>query len=211
MSVSSSSVTKILPLNIVVFIGSTRTARLSDPLLKLVSKTLSSRGHTVTLFDAKVESFPLLQKPFHHYGAYGDKTPVPDYLLKWQPILKNADGYFILDCEYNHTPSPGLINLLDHFWHETYAHKVAAIGTYSYSGTAGVRSAFVLRNTLAELGMITTPKVFAGPAIVELVTEKGEFKDPIKQTLLNNVVNELEWYINALKTQKIGGTPVVQA
>lgn len=43
---------------------------------------------------------------------------MPDYLSKWAKILHDADGVIILDGEYNHAPTPGILNLIDHFWKE---------------------------------------------------------------------------------------------
>lgn len=143
------------PLKVVLFLGSTRTNRLSDNLLHLVEQRLIQRGHSVTIMDARAEQFPMLDMAHHHYGFV---NAMPEQLDKWHIILSSADAYVILDSEYNHSPTPGLLNMLGHFGQKTHGQKPAALITYSAGPVGGARSGFVLRNTLAELGTITIPK-----------------------------------------------------
>jgi len=196
------------PLNILVFHGSCRTTRLSVPLQQAIVKKLKVRGHKVTLFDAATVKFPVLEKPYHHYGLYGDTEKPPAWLQEWNDRVVAADAFVILDGEYNHGPTPGILNLIDHFYGACYKHKPAAICSYSYTPTAGVRSAYALRNVLSEVGMITCPTMFAAGGITTIVNEDGEFSDPAKNGLFESVANELEWYGAMLKQGRATGLPV---
>ncbi|CAF0840352.1 unnamed protein product [Didymodactylos carnosus] len=196
----------IRSLNLVVFMGSVRINRLGTPLLNLVVKQLKARGHNVTTLDAKEEKFPLLEKPYHHYKGGDDKAPA--WLEKWAQILGAADAYILVDCEYNHSPSPGMLNLLDHFWRATYGHKPTFICTYSGQSTGGARTAYILRNTCGELGMITIPTLFHLPAVYSAFNEQGELTAPRLLAQLETAFNELEWYAEMLKKARATGLPV---
>lgn len=70
----------------------------------------------------------------------------------------------IVSGEGNHTVSPALANLLDHFLEE-YFYKPSAIVCYSAGSFGGVRAAVALRAMLAELGMSSIPSVFPVPKV----------------------------------------------
>jgi len=196
-------------LKLVLFHGSCRANRLSAALREVIVTKLKGRGHTVSVLDAKEAQFPILEKPFHHYGRFGDTEKPPQWLVEWHDKVSAADAFVILDGEYNHAPTPGMLNLIDHFYWDAYRHKPAAVCSYSYQATAGVRSAFVLRNVLSEVGLITVPAMFAAGSIPTVVKD-GEFTDPTKQVLFDTVINELEWYANALNTAKSAVGPPIK-
>jgi chromate reductase len=126
--------------------------------------------------------------------------------------LEQADVLIVIDAEYNHTPTPGMLNLLDHFHHGQYKHKVAGILTYSAQLTGGARSAYVLRNTLGELAMTTIPSIYMVPSVFTAIdTATHTLKDDAATLRLENWFNELEWYGNAVKSQRLKhGLPVIQ-
>ncbi len=192
------------PLRLVVLLGSTRPARLGDRLSSIIVNKLKEKQHHVTLFDAREEKFPLLEKPIHHYSSPSD---APDYLQRWSAILKEADAFIICDAEYNHAPSPGLINLLDHFYHAEFLHKPAALATYSGGAGGGQRSAYALRNLLPELGMVTVPMEFNLGSVWAAFDEHGKLKDGVKDQQLNSLIAQIEFYAEALKKGRENGVP----
>ena len=76
-----------------------------------------------TLFDAKALKLPLLEKPLHHYK--GDDHP-PAWLADLGAQFAAADAFIIVDGEYNHSPTPSMMNLLDHFYLDQYKFKASA-------------------------------------------------------------------------------------
>lgn len=98
-----------------VLLGSTREGRIGIKAAQYAIKQLQARGHHVDFLDAKEEQLPLLQAPFHAYGLYIQKE-APQQLKTLAEKLNNADGVLVVDTEYNHAPSPGMLNLLDHFY-----------------------------------------------------------------------------------------------
>ena len=70
--------------------------------------------------------FTLLQKPAFAYAP----GKAPQELQECQSILQQADAYVCVTPEYNHSPSPALMNVLNHFGSSTFSFKPSAIGKY---------------------------------------------------------------------------------
>ena len=79
------------------------------------------------------------------------------------------------------------------------------------ANTGGARCAFVLRNTLGELGMVTAPSIF-GIATVHTAfdAESGQLKEAEANTRFVNFLNELDWFTAAVKAQRKLGLPEVK-
>ena len=79
------------------------------------------------------------------------------------------------------------------------------------ANTGGARAAFVLRNTLGELGMISAPSIFGIAAVHTAFDAEGkQLKDGEANTRFVNFLNELDWFTAALKTQRAQGLPEVK-
>ena len=115
-------------LNIALLTGSTRTSSpptvLHPRVNAYIHQSLQQRGHNVTHIDPK--DFPLLEKPYFAYPP----GKAPSKLQEIHSILKDADGYVCVTPEYNHSPSPALLNILNHFGSSTFSFKPSAIGAY---------------------------------------------------------------------------------
>jgi len=124
---SSCSFTSVASgLNIALITGSTRTAGpptvLGPRVNTFIQTTLENRGHTITHIDPK--QFALLQKPAFGYAS----GRAPQELQECQSILQQADAYVCVTPEYNHSPSPALMNVLNHFGSSVFSFKPSAIG-----------------------------------------------------------------------------------
>ena len=94
--------------------------------------------------------FPLLEKPeFAHH-----RRTVPEPLREARAVLEEADAYVCITPEYNHAPSPGLVNVLNHFGSSVFSFKPSAIVSYSAGQWGGTRAAIALRPILSELGAL---------------------------------------------------------
>jgi len=186
-------------LKIVVMLGSVRPGRQGSLLTDVITPKLSGQGHHVTLIDAMVEKLPLLETAYHHYAYYG-KT-APDNLTRLAKSIEEADAIVIVDGEYNHTPTPGMLNLIDHFGSGQYKGKPAGIASYSIGGVSGARSAYVLRNTLGEVGLVTIPTLF-NLATISAAIKDGKFTDEKNDQRCDKFLGELLWYARALKSQR---------
>jgi hypothetical protein len=157
-SSSFSSITS--GLNIALLTGSTRTTgppTVLGPRVKTYIQTsLEERGHTVTHIDPK--QFTLLEKPYFGYSP--GKSPLELQIV--QTILATADAYVCITPEYNHSPSPALMNVLNHFGSSTFSFKPSAIGKCTRilqipieSNSSNVNS--LTSNQTTCLGLIFSP------------------------------------------------------
>ncbi|KAL7467355.1 hypothetical protein ACHAXS_007597 [Conticribra weissflogii] len=222
-AITTTITTPAQALNLALISGSTRTAgppTVLGPRVSLfILHSLQSRGHTVTHIDPKDHDFQLLQKPYFAYPP----GRTPENLQRIHDILNNADGYVCITPEYNHSPSPALINILNHFGSSIFSFKPSAIVTYSAGQWGGTRAAVGLRTTLSELGclpvsaMIHIPKaqdVFDKDGnIIVLEAEEDGGADGKSVKLAANAENrwreycgrcfsQLEWWADAAKKHK---------
>ncbi|KAL3772318.1 hypothetical protein ACHAWO_004350 [Cyclotella atomus] len=139
-------------LNVALITGSTRKSGPPTVLHPRVNASIQNmlvkRGHNVTQIDP-VE-FSLLDKPY--FGFASGKAPVN--LQEIHSVLCAAHCYVCVTPEYNHSPSPGLLNILNHFGSSAFSFKPSAIVTYSGGQWGGTRAAVALRSTLSELGCL---------------------------------------------------------
>ena len=139
-------------LKVAVITGSTRTS--GPPVINgprvaaFITNALERRGNTVTLVDPG--EFPMMEKPEFCYS----KTNVPEKLEHFKKILVGVDAYVCITPEYNHAPSPGLLNVLNHFGSSVFSFKPSAIVSYSGGQWGGTRAAGALRPILSELGAL---------------------------------------------------------
>jgi chromate reductase len=148
-SLSSSSASA---LKVAVITGSTRTSGppvINGPrVASFITNELKQRGNVVTLIDPG--EFPMMEKPEFSYS----KNDVPKKLEHFKNILVDADAYICITPEYNHAPSPGLVNVLNHFGSSVFSFKPSAIVSYSGGQWGGTRAAGALRPILSELGAL---------------------------------------------------------
>eukprot|EP00965_Chrysotila_dentata_P257791 6213006-Pleurochrysis_carterae.AAC.4 len=172
------SVTANLPLTslrIAVLLGSTRTdgpprpSPLGSRVGAFVTSCLEARGHSVDVVDAIVQDLPLLKKPHFAYA----KGKAPANLEGLYKRLSNADAYVAVTPEYNHAPSPALLNLVNHFGSSTFSFKPSAIVSYSAGQWGGTRAAHALRPVLSELGCLPVSAMVHVPRAQTVLDSNG--------------------------------------
>mmetsp|Transcript_31127 Transcript_31127/g.48727 ORF Transcript_31127/g.48727 Transcript_31127/m.48727 type:complete len:240 (-) Transcript_31127:236-955(-) len=197
-SCSFTSVASVL--NIALITGSTRTAgppTVPGPRVNtFIQTTLENRGHTITHIDPK--QFALLQKPAFGYAS----GRAPQELQECQSILQQADAYVCVTPEYNHSPSPALMNVLNHFGSSVFSFKPSAIVTYSAGQWGGTRAGVALRTTLSELGCLPVSAMIHIPKAQEVLDRDGsiivtsEENDEVErwQKYCSRTFSQLEWW-----------------
>jgi NAD(P)H-dependent FMN reductase len=179
------------PLKIGFLLGSIRQGRQTDVVVNALKKTLQKRNSahkffTVDPLEAKYRWLATVELPLPY-----QKPPRPD-AQELSKQLREQDLLFIVAGEYNHAPSATILSLLSNFHHETWRGKVAALVNYGGQIAGGGRSAYVLRNVAAELGLFVVPKTFFLQAPWSAFNDKGEFVEPIKQKFMDELVEESE-------------------
>lgn len=161
-------------LKVAVITGTTRTGGPPRPILgprvcSFISKVLTRRGHEVSVIDPREVDVPLMTQPHFTYT----KSAIPDILRDIHIVLKEADAYVTITPEFNHAPSPGLLNILNHFGSSTFGFKPSAIVTYSAGQWGGTRAAHTLRPVLSELGCLPVSAMIHIPKVQESFNEDG--------------------------------------
>ncbi|XP_076338784.1 uncharacterized protein LOC143240357 isoform X1 [Tachypleus tridentatus] len=185
--------------NYVMFLGSVREGRNVSRVAKYMENVFESNGHHVTVFDPQEMEFPMLKKPLHFYRP--NEQP-PDWLVKYNKIIQDADGYVVISAEYNRSIPPALTNMMNHFPPASYKYKPCGIVCYSLGPAGGIVAAMALRPFLGELGMVTPSFIFATPQVSDAFSEDGKPLTDRVRTGGSVLLKELEWYTAALKRQR---------
>jgi NAD(P)H-dependent FMN reductase len=189
-------------LNIVVLVGSVRSARQGIKAAKFVQRSLGGRQHAVTLVDPLELRLPLLDRMYKEYPP----GEAPAALASLAALYRSADAFVVVSGEYNHSIPPAMGNLLDHFLEE-YFWRPSAIVCYSAGAFAGVRAAMQLRAMLCELGMPSIPSLFPIPHVQNAFDADGQPSDPAYERRFTRFASELEWYAEACRDRRAKGVP----
>ncbi|AFY75465.1 putative flavoprotein (plasmid) [Synechococcus sp. PCC 7502] len=186
-----------------VFYGSYRSDRQGIKAVKFIINQLKQRNHEVVFADAMDYDFGILNRMYKEY----EKDHAPPKMEKLATHIRTADGFIVVAGEYNHSIQPGLSNMMDHFLEEYY-FRPAAIVSYSVGKFGGVRAAIQLCSFLTEMGMPTISSIFSIPEISKSLDDSGIYQEEILPQRLVRVLDELEWYEEALQRQRMDkGTP----
>lgn len=195
-------------LNVALITGTTRTDGPPRPIIgprvaKFVQHALERRGNTVTVVDPRYIELGLLEKPHFAYAA----SRVPQALQEIHETFQNADAYVAITPEYNHAPSPGLINVLNHFGSSAFSFKPSAIISYSAGQWGGTRAAHSLRPILSELGCIPVSAMIHIPFAQNVFDEHGDIQgdEADEQKWMNYMdrcFSQLEWWGNAARDHR---------
>mmetsp|Transcript_27024 Transcript_27024/g.39991 ORF Transcript_27024/g.39991 Transcript_27024/m.39991 type:complete len:283 (-) Transcript_27024:104-952(-) len=225
-------------LNICIISGSTRTNGpprpiLSDRVTSFIESSISSRReisgdnneigqrmkqHHISTLNAK--SIALLERPHFTYPP----SQMPSNLQDMHQTLNSADAYIIITPEYNHSPCPGLLNLLNHFGSSTFSFKPSGIVSYSAGQWGGTRAAHSLRPFLSELGCLPVSAMVHIPNAGDILDENGkvnidsgkDLEDGIDsdnamkrwEGYTDRMMTQLEWWGQAAKNQRDSVDPL---
>lgn len=192
-----------MSMHFALLFGSVRTERRGIRVVRFLEHQLAARGHRITTVDPVEYRLPLLDRMYKEHP----RGQAPEPLEKLAAIYREADGFVVVSGEYNHSVPPALLNLLDYFLEE-YFWRPSAIVCYSMGAMGGVRAGVQLRATLAELGMPSIPSMFPVPKVQDAIRDDGTPADAAAmERRFRKFASELEWYADALKEARKGGTP----
>lgn len=196
-------------MDILIFLGSVRTstppkpARLGARVATACERLLIARGHAARLVD------PLdfdLGGEFKPHFSYPRGT-APGCLDDMAQAIEAADGYVMVSPEYNHSMSPALAHLLNHFGASLFAFKPSAIVTYSAGQWGGARAAVNMRTFLSELGCLPVSAMVHVPKAQEALTEDGAWSSDADRwdSYIGRTFSQLEWWAQAAQRQRANG------
>lgn len=194
-----------------VFLGTVRDSTPPKPA-RLGERVAKACVHYLeqTFDDAEVELIdPLdysLDGVFKPHFSYHEKK-VPEQLDALAKKIEAADAYVMVSPEYNHSMSPALANLLNHFGASLYSYKPSAIVTYSAGQWGGVRAAVNMRTFLSELGCLPVSAMVHVPKAQTVFEENGKFTQAVEDVdrwvgYFGRTLNQLFWWAEAAKTQR---------
>lgn len=158
--------------------------------------------HTVEIIDPLNYDFDDVFKPEFAYH----RAKVPAHLRELADKIKSADGYVMVSPEYNHSMSPALANMLNHFGSSLFSYKPSAIVTYSAGQWGGVRAAVSMRTFLSELGCLPVSAMIHIPKAQEVFDEQGVVADELRQTqwdsYMNRTIHQLIWWAEGASQQR---------
>ncbi|WP_420336506.1 NADPH-dependent FMN reductase [Roseibium sp.] len=191
-----------------VFIGSERDstpphpARLGERVAKACALRLAANGASHDFVDPLKIELPTPFKPQFSYAK--GKAPQALELLARQ--IEAADGYVMVSPEYNHSMSPALAHLLNHFGSSLFSYKPSAIVTYSAGQWGGARAAVNMRTYLAELGCLPVSAMIHVPRAQEVFDPTGAYLDGTESDswngYLDRTLKQLLWWAEAAGRQR---------
>lgn len=194
-------------LSVALVNGHSRIGGPPEPVLaprvsKFIKIGLERRGNSVTILDPLTLELPLLEKPEFAYPP----SKLPPNLAYIKRVLSAADAFVAVTPEYNHTPSPALLNLLNHFGSSTFSFKPSAIVSYSAGQWGGTRAAVALRPILSELGSLPVSAMIHIPKAQTVLEEAGLVVDKSSaarwDSYSDRCFSQLEWWATAAKNHR---------
>lgn len=186
-----------------VFLGSARDstppypARLGLRVARQCEIRLQALGHSVELIDPLSFELPAIFKPHFSY----EKNAAPEALAVLARKIDAADGFVMVSPEYNHSMSPALAHLLNHFGSSLFSYKPSAIVTYSAGQWGGARAAVGMRTFLSELGCLPVSAMIHLPKAQDILTEAGDFSEDIDggawRGYFGRTFAQLDWWAAA--------------
>ena len=192
-----------------VFLGSARDstpprpARLGLRVCEMWCRLLEGRGHQVRLVDPLDFETHGVFKPHFAYA----EGRAPQALEELASAITAADGYVMASPEYNHSMSPALAHLLNHFGASLFSWKPSAIVTYSAGQWGGARAAMGMRGFLSELGCLPVSAMTHIPKAQEVLDSEGAWTaDPERwDAYVTRTLVQLEWWAEAARRQRAEG------
>ncbi|CAM2758090.1 NADPH-dependent FMN reductase [Pseudoalteromonas distincta] len=196
-------------MKILVFLGTVRDstpprpARLGERVGKACIECLNEQfsDHEFELIDALDYPSEKVFKPHFSYA----QGKAPSMLDTLADKIKAADGYVMISPEYNHSMSPALSDLLNHFGSSLFSYKPSAIVTYSAGQWGGLRAAISMRSFLSELGCLPVSAMIHVPKAQEVFNDDGSVQVGQEQTswfnYFHRTFGQLIWWAQAAKNQ----------
>lgn len=200
-------------LKVLVFLGSVRDstpprpARLGLRVARACARHIDGAGHAATLIDPLDFDLGGVFKPHFAY-APGKAPPALDALAA---RIAEADGFVMVSPEYNHSMSPALAHLLNHFGASLFAFRPSLIVTYSAGQWGGARAAVGMRAFLSELGCLPVSAMVHVPKAQEVFAEDGGWADGTDgaawSQYLDRGVGQLTWWAEACAARRAQNGP----
>jgi NAD(P)H-dependent FMN reductase len=181
------------PINLAVLIGTTRVQRESDKAARYVAELCKAQPNVeVVLVDPKDFNFP------------GDGNDPEGKDPRYSAITQQADAFFIVTPEYNHSFPGSLKRMLDSEL-ATYNHKPVAFAGVSNGGWGGTRAVESLVPAVRETGLVVMSWDIYFPRVQDIFDEQGAMRPEHVERYAKNtqkLLDELFWFARMLKAAR---------
>lgn len=198
-------------MKVLIFLGSVRQstppkpARLGERVSLACRRLLQANfpDIQVEIVDPlEIELGPVFKPHFAYASGAAPKT-----LSALADKIESADAYIMVSPEYNHSMSPALANLLNHFGASSFSYKPSAIVTYSAGQWGGARASIGMRAFLSELGCLPVSAMLHFPKAQEVFDEEGDYLDSVSDaarwdSYFNRAFLQLQWWCEATLKQR---------
>lgn len=193
-------------MNFLIFLGTVRKSEPPHPPRLGTRVALVCEAH-VTNFDKSTAKIidPLefeIAREFKPHFSYRTGQ-APKSLQALSELIQQADGYIMVSPEYNHSMSPALMDLLNHFGSSLFSYKPSAIVTYSAGQWGGARAALGMRPFLSELGCLPVSSMIHIPHAQDVLDEDGHYRDSTDHVAwgkyMDRTFAQLLWWAKAAK------------
>lgn len=196
-----------MSLSYLAFLGSTREstpprpARLGLRVAKACMRMLRERGDAELIDPLDLQ----LEPAFKPHFAYPAAT-VPEALDDLAGKIGAADAFVMISPEYNHSMSPALAHLLNHFGSSLFSWKPSLIVTYSAGQWGGARAAMAMRPFLSELGCLPVSAMVHIPGAQTVFDEAGDYLEAVDGPAWDGYfargLDQLGWWGEAAAAQR---------
>ena len=197
-------------MNIQIIVGSVREGRTAIKVAHWVQQAIKSYNFSTVqteLVDLKEWNLPLFAGPNPPLSGIYDQPRQQE----WADKIAQGDAFIFISPEYNHSLSPALAHLLNHFGSSRFAFKPSAIVTYSAGQWGGMRAGVGMRTFLAELGCLPVSAMVHLPHAQNVFDEQGQFLPSVDVTAwqgyFGRTFSQLVWWATATKNHRQNVNP----
>lgn len=181
------------PLTIAVIAGTARAQRRSPKAAQYIAE-----------FGRQIPNVEIIYVDPTEFNFAGDGNDPEGKDARYTEITNNADAFFIVTPEYNHSFPGSLKRMLDSEL-ANYNHKPVAIAGVSDGNWGGVRAVEQLSLAIRELGLVVMSWDMYFPYIQNIFDENGAMHDEFKERYdkqAAKLFTELVWFADMLKQKR---------
>lgn len=184
-----------------VIVGSVRQNRVTDKAAKWIANEAAKlAGTEVEIVDLMDYPLPLFNEPVS--PRYNPERQPEPAVKEWLNKMAGVDAYVFVTAEYNRSTTGVLKNAIDYLDYQLEKKPVLLVGHGSSGGAQAIGN---LREILPGVGAISIPKaIYLTDRPGEVIDDEGRLNEEVAnraygpQTLLQNALEELKWYSDAL-------------
>lgn len=195
------------PLRLQVVLGSTRPTRAGEQVAEwVIRRAHDHEAFRAELLDLREWELPIFGEHPGSIGDFADPTYSAPVVRAWNRKVAEGDAYLFVTPEYVHSVPGVLKNALDSvFLSFAFRNKpVSAVG-YSVGLAAGARAVEHLAQIMVEAEAAPLRNTVLLPHVGEAFDDEGAPRDPMAETALQIVLDDLAWWGAALRAAREEG------